>query len=105
MMTDRKKPGVAFWATVVLVVAVVLYPLAWGPWTYCVLRWGNYESDKQWTAFGLFTPLDRLFRVLPEPIADTYQEYWTWWHKRGLNAMPYRDEWNAVPSIRSSLKE
>ena len=27
-MTDHKKPGVAFWATVVLVVALVGYPLS-----------------------------------------------------------------------------
>jgi hypothetical protein len=29
-MTDRKKPGVAFWATVVVVVALA-YPLSFGP--------------------------------------------------------------------------
>src|SRR4029453_18637396 len=28
---DRKKPGVAFWATVVVVVALVAYPLSFGP--------------------------------------------------------------------------
>jgi hypothetical protein len=31
MTSDRKKPGVAFWATVVLVVALGAYPLSWGP--------------------------------------------------------------------------
>lgn len=30
-MTDRKKPGVAFWATVGLVVMLVGYPLSFGP--------------------------------------------------------------------------
>ena len=30
-MTDHKKPGVAFWATVVVVVALVTYPLSFGP--------------------------------------------------------------------------
>jgi hypothetical protein len=30
-MTDRKKPRVAFWATVVVVVALVGYPLSFGP--------------------------------------------------------------------------
>ena len=29
-MTDRKKPGAAFWATVVVVV-VLIYPLSFGP--------------------------------------------------------------------------
>jgi hypothetical protein len=30
-MTSRKKPGVAFWATVVLTVLLVVYPLSFGP--------------------------------------------------------------------------
>ncbi len=30
-MTSRKKPGVAFWATVVVVVVLVAYPLSFGP--------------------------------------------------------------------------
>ena len=31
MTSDRKKPGVAFWATVALVVVLVGYPLSFGP--------------------------------------------------------------------------
>jgi hypothetical protein len=31
MTSDRKKPGVAFWATVVVVVVLVAYPLSFGP--------------------------------------------------------------------------
>jgi hypothetical protein len=36
-MTDRKKPGVAFWATVVVVVVLMAYPLSFGPacWWFC----------------------------------------------------------------------
>jgi hypothetical protein len=34
-MTDRKKPGVAFWATVVLVVVLAGYPLSFGPACWC----------------------------------------------------------------------
>ena len=30
-MTSRKQPGVAFWATVVVVVVLVVYPLSFGP--------------------------------------------------------------------------
>jgi hypothetical protein len=30
-MTDRKKPGMAFWATVVVVVALLAYLLSFGP--------------------------------------------------------------------------
>jgi hypothetical protein len=31
MTPDRKKPGVAFWATVVVVVVLLAYPLSFGP--------------------------------------------------------------------------
>ena len=31
MTSDRKKPGVAFWATVVVVVGLAAYPLSFGP--------------------------------------------------------------------------
>jgi hypothetical protein len=31
MIDERKKPGVAFWATVVVVAALVAYPLTFGP--------------------------------------------------------------------------
>jgi hypothetical protein len=31
MTSDRKKPGVAFWATVVVVAVLVGYPLSFGP--------------------------------------------------------------------------
>ena len=36
-MTDRKKPGIAFWATVALVV-VLAYPLSFGPWCWAYSR-------------------------------------------------------------------
>src|SRR5262245_39415133 len=36
--SDRKKPGVAFWATVTMVVLVVLYPLSIGPVIWLVDR-------------------------------------------------------------------
>jgi hypothetical protein len=31
MSDDREKPGVVFWATVVMVAALVVYPLSFGP--------------------------------------------------------------------------
>jgi hypothetical protein len=30
-MTDRKKPGVAFWASVVVTAVLIGYPLSFGP--------------------------------------------------------------------------
>jgi hypothetical protein len=41
-MTDRKKPGAAFWVTVVVVAVLVAYPLSLGP-----MFWGafHFNSD------------------------------------------------------------
>jgi hypothetical protein len=40
-MTSRKPPSAAFWATVVVVVALVAYPLSFGPVT-----WAGYRDDR-----------------------------------------------------------
>jgi hypothetical protein len=39
-MTSRKKPGVAFWATVVVVVLLIGYPLSIGPACWITSRLG-----------------------------------------------------------------
>ncbi len=52
-MTDRKKPGVTFWATVAVVVALVAYPLSIGP----VMWWVNDQAGcPKWlmSALGYF---------------------------------------------------
>ncbi len=38
MTPSRKKPGVAFWATVVVVVGMVAYPLSFGPASWLLER-------------------------------------------------------------------
>jgi hypothetical protein len=38
---DRKKPDVAFWATVVVVVGLVAYPLSFGPACWITSRLGH----------------------------------------------------------------
>ena len=43
-MIDRKKPGVAFWATVGLVVMLVLYALSVGPACWWFAHDAEFES-------------------------------------------------------------
>ncbi len=43
-MTPRKKPGVAFWATVGLVVVLVAYPLSFGPANYVAYQLNGREN-------------------------------------------------------------
>jgi hypothetical protein len=57
-MTDRKKPGVALWATVVVVV-LALYVLSYGPACW----WGpRPNSLPAWArpVYWYFLPADRL---------------------------------------------
>jgi hypothetical protein len=42
-LTSRKKPGVAFWATVV-VVTLLVYPLSVGPSCWISSRWGRWGN-------------------------------------------------------------
>ena len=56
-ITDRKKPGVAFWATVIVVVVLVAYPLSFGP--ACWLIW-NVELSQPVLNFldAFYDPLE-----------------------------------------------
>src|SRR5689334_4037306 len=55
MTSDRKKPGVAFWAAVAVVVALVLYPLSFGPWC-----WLTAQADRGSTFVpAIYRPVTR----------------------------------------------
>src|SRR5262245_4621476 len=60
-MTSRKKPGVAFWATVVVVVVLLAYPLSMGP--ACWIFWQPGDPPRlgrtlQWTYRPLEWPVE-----------------------------------------------
>jgi hypothetical protein len=74
MTSDHKKPGVAFWATVTLVVMLVAYPLSIGPvfWT-C-----NQLSAPDWlwsTVDYAYGPLWFIAFYGPEPVFQWLIEY------------------------------
>ena len=56
MTPDRKKPGVAFWTTVAVVVALVGYPLSFGPACW-VCNWGYFDENAIRVIYG---PLAKL---------------------------------------------
>jgi hypothetical protein len=60
-MTSRKKPGVAFWATVVLVVLLVVYPLSFGPACWISSRIKAHEKFVD----GFYQPVLRLASSSP----------------------------------------
>jgi hypothetical protein len=64
-MTDRahKKPGVAFWATVLVVVALVAYPLSFGP-----ACWVTSRQDSPYPVLnGMYGPLCKSALAIGRP--------------------------------------
>jgi hypothetical protein len=77
-MTDRKKPGVAFWATVVVVVVLVGYPLSFGP-----VAWlSHHKRPPGWIGHlteYFYTPLFWIVQHAPMPILDLFKWYIDLW--------------------------
>ena len=76
MSKDRKRPGVAFWATVVLVVALVGYPLSFGPscWLAVRLERDNEKSFLRVTA-KIYRPILLMWTRGPDWLAHWICEY------------------------------
>jgi hypothetical protein len=75
----QKKPGWAFWATVVVVVALVAYPLSSGPvvWLY----W-NKLGQPGWmkSVMGtVYAPLEWTANNGPDWLKEGISSYCRWW--------------------------
>ena len=81
MTSDRKKPGVTFWATVVVAVFVV-YPVSYGPWCWALGKWGSNRSAIRATA-RLYEPLIRLSQK--GPLRRPLGAYGDWWFEWGYS--------------------
>jgi hypothetical protein len=73
-VTDRKKPSMAFWASVVLVMALA-YPLSFGPACWIASRHDPHSR--------LFTrtyrPLVRIYSACPRPVQSPIQRFVELW--------------------------
>jgi len=74
MTSDRKKPGLTFWATVVVVVVLVGYPLSFGP-----ACWVNHA-----TGIGTST-----IPIVYRPIVRLAGRQWNY-------PKFYRTRWNSI---------
>jgi len=74
-MTDRKKPGTAFWATVAVVVALIGYPLSLGPAVWLTAR--GYFRDSAVQSF--YMPV--LWSVAQ---AEVLEDAVVWWGSLGV---------------------
>jgi hypothetical protein len=74
-MTDRKKPGMAFWATIVVVVVLVAYPLSLGPAVWLTARGYFNESAVQ----SYYLPI-----LWSASQAEPLENGVTWWGTLGV---------------------
>ncbi len=77
-MTSRKKPGVAFWATVVVACLMVAYPLSFGP----ALWMSSHDWCSEDTAISIgkfYYPILALRRSGPEQISSLLDWYAALW--------------------------
>jgi hypothetical protein len=77
-MTPRKKPGVAFWATVGLVVVLLVYPLSVGPacWllTHCPCPAWSAEAYRR-----MYLPLSWACDNGPSALSKPFGWYCSLW--------------------------
>jgi len=69
MTSDRKKTGVAFWATVVLAVVLMGYPLSFGPWCWLTSRSSEPAGTPVMSSF--YSPILWAWYRSPDPIGDS----------------------------------
>jgi len=72
MISSRKTPGVAFWATVAVVMGLVAYPLSFGPACW----WASRTSPKgEWNIPAFYRPIVRTMSA-SNGLCD-FMEWWT----------------------------
>jgi hypothetical protein len=75
-MTNRKKPGWAFWTVVVVV--LVVYPLSMGPASWL----GRQAGSPFWLSraiAAIYQPLWWIEGRLPQFVSDQQARYLGWW--------------------------
>jgi hypothetical protein len=88
MMTDRKKPGVAFWASVVLICLPLLYVLSFGP-----ACWITSRTETGASAIGT-----AYWPIMPTRKGSI-------WHKNAIalySGLGSKPGWSFVPSPSSN---
>ena len=78
MNWNRKKPGVAFWATVVVVVALALYPLSFGPACWVADHYCDSHPALQRTAISAYRPLAIIAVRIPGDMRTPLVAYGEW---------------------------
>ena len=79
MTSCRKKPGMAFWAIVVMVGLVVVYPLSWGPVQVLLCLPCSADLPQCLCVTRVYEPLHWILDYLPDSVQHAYCSYLIWW--------------------------
>lgn len=77
MSESRKKPGLAFWATMTFLALLILWPLSWGPQLW-LMGSGYVPEWLIWTDH-VYDPLRWGLDVAPDWVREPAETYLTWW--------------------------
>jgi len=77
MTSDPKEPGMPFWATVVVVVVLVAYPLSVGPITGIAVRLPLPDSNDACSALShtYLVPIEAVMSRAPRSVKQPYWKY------------------------------
>lgn len=78
-MDDRKKPGIGFWATVVVVTLLVLYPLSFGPACWFTSR---FDYGRKQMPF-VYRPVTWVMEKGSSRVQDAVYSYYSLFAKSG----------------------
>src|SRR5262249_42224719 len=97
MTSDRKQPGVAFWATVTVVVLLVAYPLNFGPVSWMADRDSAFVPKIK----RAYRPIVWVAQSGPYPVGRLLRLYADWWARprRRELVVGIFDRWTVQESI------
>jgi len=83
-MSERRKSSWIVWASVVLLAALIAYPLSLGPMVFVLVKLRQVLSEPAFeivndSATLFYSPLAEGLQMLPDPGPDLYQWYGAWW--------------------------
>jgi len=85
--SNRKKPGVAFWATVILLTVPMFYIASLGPMVMATRPMLASYPDQRFEIYAVYmAPANHVLAHLPLPAQRAIRDYLLWWAPADVRA-------------------